>query len=243
MNTTLSSSVPKRPIEWRKAFSAMRRLITDPHATEEVFTIIEALSGDSLHKGFRRFVSTELGRKILADRRSLLETLLNREYLATLPQHSLAAHYLNFVTQENISAEGLVEPSEGMRTMKNLDADTLLFAHRQRDMHDLWHTLTHYGRDELGEVCLLAFTCAQSPNRGLAFIVLVGVFQLSKRYGLGVASAAYRAYQDGKNAAWLPAQDWEFLLTQPIGNVRAQLNIRPPQRYQNLRRLDALTSI
>ena len=110
-------------------------------------------------------------------------------------------------------------------------------------MHDLWHTLTHYGRDELGEVCLLAFTCAQSPNRGLAFIVLVGVFQLSKRYGLGVATAAYRAYQDGKNAAWLPAQDWEFLLTQPIGNVRAQLNIRPPQRYQHLRRLDALTSI
>ena len=127
--------------------------------------------------------------------------------------------------------------------MKNLDADTLVFANRQRDMHDLWHTLTQYGRDELGEVCLLAFTCAQSPNRGLAFIVLVGVFQLSKRYGLGVATAAYRAYQDGKNAAWLPAQDWEFLLTQPIGNVRAQLNIRPPQRYQHLRRLDALTSI
>ena len=221
----------------------MRRLIKDPNATDEVFTIIEALSGDSLQRGFRRFVSTELGRKVLADRRSLLETLLDRDALAYLPQHSLAAHYLNFVTQENISAEGLVEPSEGMRAMKNLDADTLLFANRQRDMHDLWHTLTHYGRDELGEVCLLAFTCAQSPNRGLAFIVLVGVFQLSKRYGLGVATAAYRAYQDGKNAAWLPAQDWEFLLTQPIGNVRAQLNIRPPQRYQHLRRLDALTSI
>ena len=52
MNTTLSSSAPKRPIEWRKAFSAMRRLIKDPNATEEVFTIIEALSGDSLHWGF-----------------------------------------------------------------------------------------------------------------------------------------------------------------------------------------------
>ena len=63
-------------------------------------------------------MSTELGRKILADRRSLLETPLNREYLATLPQHSLAGHYLNFVTKENISAEGLVEPSEGMRAMK-----------------------------------------------------------------------------------------------------------------------------
>jgi ubiquinone biosynthesis protein COQ4 len=243
MKTTLASSPPKRPIEWRKAFSAMRRLIKNPDATDEVFTIIEALSGDSLRKGFSRFVTTNLGRRVLVDRRSLLETLLNREYLATLPQHSLAAQYLSFVTKENISAKGLVEPSEGMRGMRNLDADTLLFANRQRDMHDLWHTLTHYGRDELGEVCLLAFTCAQSPNRGLAFIVLVGIFQLSKRYGWGVSLAAYRAYQDGKNAAWLPAQDWEYLLTQPIGNVRAQLNIPPPQRYQDLQRLDLLTSI
>jgi ubiquinone biosynthesis protein COQ4 len=243
MNTTSSSSVSKRPIEWRKAFSAMRRLIKNPDATDEVFTIIEALSGDSLRKGFSRFVTTNLGRRVLVDRRSLLETLLNREYLATLPQHSLAAQYLSFVTKENISAKGLVEPSEGMRGMRNLDADTLLFANRQRDMHDLWHTLTHYGRDELGEVCLLAFTCAQSPNRGLAFIALVGIFQLSKRYGRGVSRAAYRAYQDGKNAAWLPAQDWEHLLTQPIGNVRAQLNIPPPQRYQDLQRLDLLTSI
>ena len=243
MNTTFSSSVSKRPIEWRKAFSAMRRLIKNPDATDEVFTIIEALSGDSLRKGFSRFVTTNLGRKVLLERRSLLETLLNREYLATLPQQSLAAHYLNFVTKENISAKGLVEPSEGMRGMQNLDADTLLFANRQRDMHDLWHTLTHYGRDELGEVCLLAFTCAQSPNRGLAFIALVGIFQLSRRYGRGVSGAAYRAYQDGKNAAWLPAQDWEYLLTQPIGNVRAQLNIPPPQRYQDLQRLDLLASI
>ncbi len=243
MNTTFSSSVSKRPIEWRKAFSAMRRLIKNPDATDEVFTIIEALSGDSLRKGFSRFVTTNLGRKVLLERRSLLETLLNREYLATLPQHSLAGHYLNFVTKENISAKGLVEPSEGMRGMKNLDADTLLFANRQRDMHDLWHTLTHYGRDELGEVCLLAFTCAQSPNRGLAVITLVGIFQLSKRYGRGVSGAAYRAYQDGKKAAWLPGQDWEYLLTQPIGNVRAQLNIPPPQRYQDLQRLDLLASI
>ena len=240
MNTTLSSPVPQRPIEWRKAFSAMRRLIKNPNATGEVFTIIEALSGNSLHKGFARFVTTDLGRKVLVDRRSLLATLLDRAHLATLPQQSLAAHYLNFVNQENISAEGLVEPSEGMRGMKNLDPDTLLFANRQRDMHDLWHTLTNYGRDELGEVCLLAFTCAQSPNRGLAFIALVGMFQLSKRYGRGVVGAAYRAYRDGKNAAWLPAQDWEFLLAQPIGNVRAQLNIRPPQRYQDLQRLDLL---
>ena len=237
-----TSTLPHRPIEWRKAFRAMGRLIKNPEATEEVFTIIDALSGNSLETGFRRFKATAMGRQILAERRSLLDTLRNRDYLATLPKHSLAAHYLQFVTSENISAEGLVAPSEDMRTQRDLDADRLLFANRQRDMHDLWHTLTHYGRDELGEVCLLAFTAAQSPNRGIAFICLVGIYQIGKDLyqtekdlGWAVPKAAYRAYRDGKKAAWLPAQDWEALLAQPIGAVRAQLNICPPERYQTIR--------
>jgi ubiquinone biosynthesis protein COQ4 len=215
----------------------MGRLIKNPDATDEVFTIIDALSGNSLEVGFQRFKTTTMGQKILAERRSLLDTLRDRENLATLPEHSLAAHYLTFVTSENISAEGLVEPSEDMRASRNLDADRLLFANRQRDMHDLWHTLTNYGRDELGEVCLLAFTSAQSPNRGIAFICLVGIFQIGKSLGWAVPRAAYRAYRDGKKAAWLPAQDWESLLSQPIGTVRAQLSIRPPQQYQALRHL------
>jgi len=232
-----ASAEQNRPIEWRKAFRAMGRLIGNPEATDEVFTIIDALSGNSLETGFQRFIGTAMGQQILAERRSLLDTLRDRDYLATLPEHSLAAHYLKFVTAENISAEGLVEPSQDMRASRNLDADRLLFANRQRDMHDLWHTVTNYGRDELGEVCLLAFTSAQSPNRGIAFICLVGIFQIAKSLGWAVPKAAYRAYRDGKNAAWLPAQDWESLLSQPIGAVRAQLNIRPPQRYQALRHL------
>jgi ubiquinone biosynthesis protein COQ4 len=242
MSKTTGTAKRKTPIQWRKAISAMRRLIKNPEATEEVFIIIEALAGNALDKGFQRFTATAMGRQILAEKRSLLDSLTNREQLAAQPKHSLAAHYLNFVTTEQISADGLVEPSEDMRSTRNLDEDLLLFANRQRDMHDLWHTLTNYGRDELGEVCLLAFTCAQSPNRGIAFIALVGVYQMIKRYGWAVPMTVLRAYRDGKNAEWLPAQDWEALLQQPIGQVRAKLNIRPPQRYQHIRRFDLMAN-
>ena len=216
----------------------MRRLIANPEATEEVFVIIESLAGNALEKGFQRFRATATGQQILAEKRSLLDSLRDREMLAEQPQHSLAAHYLNFVIKEDISADGLVEPSEDMRSTRNLDADLLLFANRQRDMHDLWHTLTNYGRDELGEVCLLAFTCAQSPNRGIAFITLVGVYQMIKRYGWDVPGTVLSAYRDGKKAQWLPAQDWEALLRQPIGQVRSKLYIRPPRRYQHIRRFE-----
>tara|TARA_X000000950_G_scaffold144633_1_gene179000 strand:- start:1030 stop:1761 length:732 start_codon:yes stop_codon:yes gene_type:complete len=238
MNKTSGLAKKKTPIQWRKAISAMRRLIANPEATEEVFVIIESLAGNALEKGFQRFRATATGQQILAEKRSLLDSLRDREMLAEQPQHSLAAHYLNFVIKENISADGLVEPSEDMRSTRNLDADLLLFANRQRDMHDLWHTLTNYGRDELGEVCLLAFTCAQSPNRGIAFITLVGVYQMIKRYGWDVPGTVLSAYRDGKKAQWLPAQDWEALLRQPIGQVRSKLNIRPPRRYQHIRRFE-----
>ena len=218
----------------------MRRLIANPEATEEVFVIIESLAGNALEKGFRRFEATATGQRILAEKRSLLDSLRDREMLSEQPKSSLAANYLNFVIKEEISADGLVEPSEDMRSTRNLDEDLLLFANRQRDMHDLWHTLTNYGRDELGEVCLLAFTCAQSPNRGIAFITLVGVYQMIKRYGWDVPGTVLGAYRDGKKAQWLPAQDWEALLQQPIGEVRSKLNIRSPQRYQHIRRFELM---
>ena len=218
----------------------MRRLIANPEATEEVFVIIESLAGNALEKGFRRFRATATGQQILAEKRSLLDSLRNREMLSEQPKSSLAANYLNFVIKEEISADGLVEPSEDMRSTRNLDEDLLLFANRQRDMHDLWHTLTNYGRDELGEVCLLAFTCAQSPNRGIAFITLVGVYQMIKRYGWDVPGTVLSAYRDGKKAQWLPAQDWEALLQQPIDEVRSNLNIRPPRRYQRIRRFELM---
>ena len=240
MNKTSGLAKKKAPIQWRKAISAMRRLIANPEATEEVFVIIESLAGNALEKGFRRFKATATGQRILAEKRSLLDLLRDREMLSEQPKSSLAANYLNFVIKEEINPDGLVEPSEDMRSTRNLDEDLLLFANRQRDMHDLWHTLTNYGRDELGEVCLLAFTCAQSPNRGIAFITLVGVYQMIKRYGWDVPGTVLSAYRDGKKAQWLPAQDWEALLQQPIGEVRSKLNIRSPQRYQHIRRFELM---
>ncbi|MEM9624246.1 MAG: Coq4 family protein [Pseudomonadota bacterium] len=219
------------------AWQALRRLINDPEATHEVFTVIRALSGPSLKQGYQRFAATPFGQKVFRERIDLLDTLQDRDYLAAQPHQSLAQHYLHFVRSENLSADGLVEASDD-ETLQ-MDEDMTRFSARQRDMHDLWHTLTEYGRDELGEACLLAFTYAQTRNRGLGVICLAGCLQLSKHYGKGVFSAAWRAYKDGKRAAWLPGQNWEYLLTQPINEVRNCLGIQPPERYVDLRNMVA----
>ena len=70
----------------------------------------------------------------------------------------------------------LVEASEEQADALDADSDLALFATRQRDMHDLWHVLTEYGRDELGEACLLGFTTMlKTKIEGLASLRLSAV--------------------------------------------------------------------
>ncbi|MEM9743938.1 MAG: Coq4 family protein [Pseudomonadota bacterium] len=214
------------------AFRALRRLIADPERTEEVFVVIRALSGTSLEQGYARFRATALGQRVLAEQRVLIDRLTDRTALRALPADSLGRAYLTFVEREGITAEGLVEASDHESLIA--DPGLLLFSQRQRDMHDLWHVTTGYGRDTFGEVCLLAFTYAQTRNRGLGVIALAGLAKHLRPMGWGVLSAFITAYRAGKRARWLPAEDWELLLTRPLDEVRTTLGISDPVRYRSL---------
>ena len=226
----------KRRMQPIVAAKALKRLIANPDNTEEVFAIIRAMSGDSLFRAFERFRSTETGKKIIEEKKELLETLQDREKLAQSAPGSFGRSYLSFVQSEKITADGLVEASEENvpPELENQSQELIAFGKRMRDQHDLWHVLTGYGRDTFGEVCLLAFTYAQTKNRGLGFIAIVGAFRHYRELGSGVFKAFFGAYMAGKRAAWLPQQDWETMLEQPIGDVRQQLNIPEPKIYQRI---------
>ncbi len=224
---------PHNRMQLGDAWRALRKLIADAEDTAQVFQIIKAMGGPSLHKGFQRFKATPEGQRILDEEIDLLVSLRDRERLRQMRPDSLGRAYLAFMEDENLSADGLVEASEVGEQWQ--DPDLVRFSQRLRDQHDLWHTLTHYGRDELGELCLLAFTYAQNQNRGIGLIVLMGAWQLRKVYGSGVYRAARRGYTDGRRAAWLPAVEWERLLELPIDEVRGELGITEPTPYQALR--------
>ncbi len=215
------------------AARALKTLIRDPEDTAQVFAIIRAMSGSSLERGFERFIRLPLGRQVIEERRSLLDTLSDREALRALPPGSLGRAYLKFVESEQLTADGLVAASDGDAGQDNEWQQR--FGERLRDMHDLWHTLTGYGRDELGELCLLAFTYAQNRNRGIGLIVLIGALKMSKHLGVGVFRAALRGYRDGRQSAWLPGEDWEALLAEPLDDLRRRLNIAEPVPYEALR--------
>ena len=59
----------------------------------------------------------------------------------------------NFLRIRPWSADGLVDASrsQGNSLYDEMSPDMGRYAQRLRDQHDIWHTLTQYGRDELGD--------------------------------------------------------------------------------------------
>jgi ubiquinone biosynthesis protein COQ4 len=231
MSVAVPDPYAYRPLE---AWRALKLLLQDPERTDLVFTIVRALSGKALLKGYNRFTATATGRRVLDEGRDLITVLQDRAWLRALPDGSLGRHYLAFVERESLSADGLVEASETSDT--TLDPAIAPYAMRLRDMHDLWHVTCGYGRDVSGEACLLAFTVAQTRNPGLALIAVAGGLKIARESGdRRIFRALWDAYRTSRRAAWLPAADWERLLTRPLEAVRAELGIVRPDVYVAMR--------
>jgi ubiquinone biosynthesis protein COQ4 len=218
-----------------RALRAARILFADPDDLPQVFTIIESLSGNTLQRIHRRMQAHESGRRVLEQRPDLVARLLDRDALARLPEGSLGRAYLDFVQRENISAEGIRAAAEkGMERV--LPAPLDFVSARMRDTHDLWHVVTGYSGDVLGEVALLAFIFAQTFNPGIALIIGLG---LAKTLGAAGGEDSRKIIADGfrrgRSTAWLPAVEWEKLLEMPLSQVRAQLSAGSPARYTPIR--------
>ncbi len=212
-----------------RALQAMYRLNKNPDGTEEVFHLYESLEGDAPTRYVKRMRASASGRAILDGRPRLLDALTDRDALAAMPHGSLGRRYLDFVTTGNITAEGLVEASESTGRAWASDADETYLMDRIRDMHDLWHVVTGYDRDLVGEASLVAFTAMQLPNLGGFALTLTGLMITGRN--ADARRTIRRAMRRGKRAKWLVAAQWETLLSQPISRVRDQLNIDPPRPY------------
>lgn len=208
------------------AIAAVRALQANPEDTRQIFVIFRALRGRSGINAFKGFQASETGRRVLADRRVLLDVLSDRGYLASLPEGSMGRAYLAFMDAEKLSADGLVIASQDWEQEK-VSAEVTLFRNRMRDAHDLTHILTGYGRDPLGELCLLAFMNRHSKNLGQLLIVAMSWSRMESKQ----RAAVIQAWRNGKKARWMIALDYEALLARPLEAVRRELNIADPSRY------------
>ncbi|WP_370237039.1 MULTISPECIES: Coq4 family protein [Henriciella] len=218
-----------------KAWSHMQKLIANKEDTEQVFLIIESLNGNNLQKDFERFLASDRGVEELQKRTYLPPILDQHGPLHNMPEGSVGRTYAEFMEREGLTAAGLVTESETRESdWRDYDDDLLWYANRLRDTHDMFHILTGYGRDALGEATLLGFTHSQHGGLGIRFINFMGGREISK---VAPKSANIRAVlregrEHGKVAKRIIEQDILALLPRQLEDVRAELNINEPALYK-----------
>lgn len=220
--------------DWRTAFTALRKLMANGDDTVQVFRIMRALNADTSHKNYRKLLGTVEGGRAAYRRVDLADRFSDRAWLDSLPEGSVGAHYRAFLDRTGFSAKGLAEISYVDNTgWQEVEHPHVWFGKRERDIHDIWHTLTGYTAEEhLGELCLVAFSYAQTRGLGWAAIAAAGALKsVRMTRGTAVLKAVREGYRHGKQAKWLSAEDYEALLAEPLEAARKRLNILPPKLY------------
>jgi ubiquinone biosynthesis protein COQ4 len=215
----MASSIRNHPVV---AFRALLALAKDPDDLPTVFKVIENLPGRAPYRLIARMKASPNGARLLATRPDLAARLADRAALHALPAGTLGRAYAEFCDRAGITPQGIIDASMvGMSAAPRYSEDIEFTQERMRDTHDLWHVVTGYGTDVVGELALLAFTVAQTRHPGIALICALALVYAVP----GVSRVLREGYRRGARAAWFPDVAWEELLDRPLDEVRARLGI------------------
>ncbi|KYC37953.1 hypothetical protein WA1_05525 [Scytonema hofmannii PCC 7110] len=101
---------------------------------------------------------------------------------------------------------------------------------RKMQTHDIWHVLTGYNTNALGELALQGFCHGQGPTvyQTLLMTALVLHFATVQTTQLGLAlEALFEGWQRGRAAHPLWAVRWEEMWDRPLADIQAEYNILP----------------
>ena len=219
---------PRRPREWSRALRALRGLLANPDDTMLAFEIFDAIDRDVEERAFQRFRRDPIGRRLLAARSSLAARLSDRAALAALPAGSFGRAYLAYLDANRFDPLGLLHLKTGLEARirargegrPRLDAAREWFRERSILTHDLWHVLTGYGTDDLGEAALLPFSLAQSGGWANALLVAGVTLRGVTVAGPSFPRYLFQAWRRGRRAHWLAALPYEELLPAPLADVQ-----------------------
>ncbi|MEO9463123.1 MAG: Coq4 family protein [Marinomonas sp.] len=239
---------PDRKLRGIRPFKAVhhfRKLIADKEDTKQVFYIIEALAGRKVLDQAKVFIPSPEGQDFIQreSKTPLADMLDDHARWADCAPNSVAQHYMRFMKHEGLTAAGLADESYDWKPRDERPNDQLeWYLCRLRDTHDLFHVLTTYGRDALGEAALLGFSYEQNQNLGVKFIAYAAARQI--KMVTGTSAPLYGAIREGRDlgkaAHKLAHMDVEAVMRSDIDEVRKQLNIGEPVLYRKcLEQLDA----
>ena len=114
--------------------------------------------------------------------------------------------------------------------MLGCDESRICFNQHMRASHDLWHVLTGYHRDLLGELQLIAFSQPQTGSPAYKWIARFACFGIGRQVP-ETHELLKLADKRGRQTRWLATADWKTLLARPICEARETLGMGTPLEY------------
>jgi ubiquinone biosynthesis protein COQ4 len=212
--------LPRGPIGRLTAgLRAFRKLIRNPADPLQgpIFQLcIEHALLRRLTRGLERH---DEGRRLLAERPRLNARTVSLATMAAYPPESLGRAYAAYFDANSITP--FDPPLLPVETHQDY------MATRMREAHDVFHVVTGYGTDDLGELELQWFNLGNVGWGPLPFIVFVASFFMGrmKQYGglWRVGKRAWAAYRRGRRSRRLASVMWEDYWHLPVRDVQALL--------------------
>lgn len=202
-----------------KAFLA---LVQDPKRTAEVFKIIDIVCSDTYAAGAQLVVDHAMSHPEFA-------RLYQRDYqlaasdfatLGELPAGTLGRAYFEHMHSNNLRPDFYPLPAAS--------SPIAFITQRTLESHDIWHALTGYGADVVGETALQSFTLAQIRSGVSAILVAAGMLHVM-RYSpariVEVMDAIIDGYAHGKRCPFLLGICWEDRWAEPLATLRSECRL------------------
>ncbi|GAA6619660.1 Coq4 family protein [Scytonema sp. NUACC26] len=201
------------------AFRAFLHFVENPTSIEAVFAIAETLKSTQFQTQAIAHLAAIPEIQPLIQQRYLSDTP-DLAALSELPPGSLGHSYALHIQQANL------DPDFYPKMQVCDDASYLIL--RLRQTHDIWHVVTGFGTEGLGELQLQAFSLAQTHLPIAAAVLASGIWkillQMPEHLDL-LMQSLYRAYELGQNAKPLLAQRWEQEWEKPLIQWQRDLGI------------------
>jgi ubiquinone biosynthesis protein COQ4 len=202
-----------------RGLRSLRRLRADPDDTELALRTALLLNAGAFSRVLRSFEASEEGREMLRKRPALDHEHVDVDALLKLPSDTLGHAYAHFLRSRGLTPAAFVPPREIRDEQKRY------ISQRLRQTHDLWHVVSGYGTDVVGEVEVQAFTLGQLRTPFAFFVVLGGLVE-GRATRRELLQRVMRAYRRGKDAKPLSYRSWEARFATPLCEVRAELGLR-----------------
>lgn len=206
------------PLDALRALYRLARLVQDPNRLDEVFEMADALGKpEALNPIVEQIAKDPFVAKAFDEKHRIVVAL---PALRRLPEGTLGRAFAAHMDAAKL------DPS-ALPTLPDSDR-VLYFRAHLYETHDIWHAVTGFGVDFVGELGLQGFYLAQIPGPLPSLLVAVGFVRgaiYDRHLIKPFMNELIRGWRMGESAKPFFGVKWDEMWSMPLSEVRAKLGI------------------